>query len=137
MPGAGTGKYTYVTAIIPEANYTADIAFSTSGKLDGSKINFNGFGLIENATIHTDGTSDGTTVALKGISKTLDKTDLSDATVMQDTLMKEVNNSNIALGSITTTGSNSNVEVVVPTRKTMPEWKIYRAHRRSLDREHR
>lgn len=123
VPGIEPGKYTYVTAIIPESNYSANITFTTSGSLDGTKVDFDGLGLIENATISSDGTSSGTNVFLKTIDTTLGKSDLENATMMRDVLMKELNNSNVALGITTVTDPVDPVEVVVPTKSTAPEGK--------------
>ena len=124
VPDAVPGNYRYVTALIPEANYSANIYATTSGKPDGSRVDLNGFSLIENTTLQTDGTVAGTTIFYQGMNTTmtLTKADLENAALMEQIAMGEINASDMAIAMKNST-SIHDVEVVVPTRNTMPAGK--------------
>lgn len=117
MPVSGSDTYTYATMLIPEANYSADMTYTSTGTLDGSKFNLNMFGMKEDATMYSDGS-----IHLKGLATdaTLSKDDLGNMSKMKDIMMNEMNGSSVSLG-ITTTTLTADVPVVVNTKSTMPE----------------
>jgi methanogen extracellular protein (TIGR04279 family) len=122
LTGSGEGDYTYFVAMIPEADYKANMTFKTTGALDGTSFEFKGLSLDEKLTFNTE--EDDTSIHYVGLAtdKILSEDDLSNAMLMQSILMNEFNASNVAIGSTTTT-SPANVEVLVQTRDTMQKGK--------------
>lgn len=108
-------------ALIPEADYTADIYVTSDGTADNTSVRFHGLSLDETVQVATDGMVDGTTVHIQGLAlnETLNKADMENATLLKDLVMKELNQSDIAIG-MRTTKETSDVEVIVPTRDDMP-----------------
>ncbi len=110
-----TDTYTYVTAMIPEANYSADIA-NVPGS---SEVDLKIFGLTEKATVKDD-----SSIHLQGLATDmiLNKDDFTNMSKMKDIMMNELNGSSVSLG-ITTTTLTADVPVVVNTKSTMPQGK--------------
>jgi len=84
-------------------------------------VDVNGFSLIENTTLQTNGTVAGTTIYYQGMNTTmtLTKADLENATLMEQIALGEINASDMAI-AMKNTSDTHDVEVVVPTRNTMP-----------------
>ncbi len=125
QPNALQGdNYMYVVAMIPEANYTANVDVNTEGKVNGTIVTFQGLSLNEKVTIYTDGTSDGTTFYLDGMSRhqMLTKDDLKNTDFMEQLAEDELAQSNIAF-AVKNTTATTGVDIVVPTTDTMPTGK--------------
>jgi hypothetical protein len=118
LPG---NNYMYVVAMIPEANYTANVDVNTEGTVDGTIVTFQGLSLNEKVTIYTDGTSDGTTFYLHGMSgdHTLTKDNLKDTDFMEQLAKDELAKSDIAF-AVKNTTATMGVDIEVPTTDTMP-----------------
>lgn len=119
IPDAGPGTFTYITALIPEANYKADVNYASTGTLDGSTVDMNVFGIAEKVTLHDDGS-----IYLKGLvaDRSLSKDDLVDTTLMKNILMDELNAADIAV-NVQTTSETSDFLISVNTKDTMPKGK--------------
>ncbi len=120
--GAPDGTYTYVVAMVPEADYTADIQVTSSdGSLSGTSMTFHGLSLDETFNVVSDGTEEGTTINFNGLARheTLTKDKLQDTNYMQQLAKDELSKSNIAFG-IKTTTDTTGVNIEVPTMDTMP-----------------
>jgi methanogen extracellular protein (TIGR04279 family) len=119
--GALPGTYTYIVAMVPEANYTADINITSDGTISGTFVTFHGLSLNETFNVVSDGMEEGTTVYFDGLAAdhvALSKSDLDNADYMKQLAKDELAESNIAIGVKTTT-ETTRVQVNVPTTDTM------------------
>ncbi|MCD1294889.1 hypothetical protein CUJ83_07745 [Methanocella sp. CWC-04] len=109
-------KYVYITAMIPESEYSAAFDLSTDGTASGTTLDFNGFSLIEKFTM----SSEGREFYIDGLAThEMISTDTS-ISELKDMFFDEINASDIAM-VFGTTENTENVDLVLQTKASMPQ----------------